>query len=222
MIKYSNFILPIVCSILIITSCSATRTGIDGLYSVQNKFEAKKPVKVLFDIFYYTHEIGRDAIPKSRSYSGIPDFNDIFKKSIREVTNIDEYETFYNSSDLINNHEKRNEKESKIEKSDYVIKLEILKENSFSKHVLGAIITMLSMDLIPVSYTWKYIMTATIINKDGEVVSKYLRSASVTNRFQIFLLALYPFHPMEAKTEEIYLECLANIFMQIENENVLK
>lgn len=216
------FILPLTFFLIIIIGCAATRTDIDGLYKEQQNFGKKRFVKVLFDIYYYTLQTGMDAIPKIRLSSGVYGFDDIFKESLKELTNIEEYETYYNSASDINNTEKRKERENKIEKADYVIKLEFLQENSFSKHYLGILVTTLSLDLIPIGYTWDYKMTATIMEKENEIIGKYSRSASVTNWYQLLLLVLFPFNPEEAKTEEVYIESLKNIFFQIENESILK
>ncbi|TFH00797.1 MAG: hypothetical protein E4H13_06560 [Calditrichales bacterium] len=221
MLKRSIFIGILFVYIVMLTGCAASRTDIVGLYGGEQKFTKKQRVKALFDFFYYTKQTGRDAISKSRSYSGVSGFNDIFKESIKELTNISEFETFYNLSDHIDDPEIRKQKEDKIERSDYVIKLEFLQENSFSKHVLGAIVSICSFDLIPIGYTWDYTFTATIIKKGEGIIGKYSRQASVTNWFQIALIVLYPFHPEEAKTEQVYLESLTNLFKQIEDENVL-
>jgi len=78
------------------------------------------------------------------------------------------------------------------------------------------------LDIIPIGYSWDYTFTATIVKKNEETVGKYSRSASVTNWFQILLIAIYPFHPEEGKTEKVYLESLTNLFKQIESENILK
>lgn len=201
--------------------CAATRSDINGLYTEQIKFTKKAPVKLLFDLYYYTRQTGFDAIPKFSRTSGISDFDDIFKESIKQISNIDDYETFINTSAHIDDIEKRRDRENKIENSDYVIKLEILQENSFSKHVLGSIFSIGSLDIIPIGYSWDYTMTATIFKKNEVQIGKYSRNARVTNWHQILLIVAYPFSPVEGKTEEVYLESLTDLFKQIENENIL-
>ncbi|MCB0283579.1 MAG: hypothetical protein KDF60_13425 [Calditrichaeota bacterium] len=208
--------------VTVINSCAAFRSDINGQYFSEKKHIEKKNVKVLFDFFYYTRETGKDAIPKIRAYSGVSDFNDIFAEALKHISNIREYETFYNLSEDINDPERRVEKEEKTRVSDYVIQIEILQENSFSKHALGYLISTCSLDLIPIGYTWDYTITTSIINNNGETIGKYSRSSSMTNWCHVLLVVLYPFHPIEAKTESIYLESLTNLFTEIENENILK
>lgn len=221
MIKQFIHIFIFIVSLTVFFSCAASRTDVAGIYSEQIHFTRKPPVKVLFDFSYYTQEMGLDAIPKFSYSSGISDFDDIFKESIKQLSNIEAYETFTNSATDIDKPDRRNERESNIKNSDYVIKLDIHRENSFTKHVLGYLITLSSLNLIPVAYSWDYAFTINIIKKEEGFVAKYSRTASVTNWHQILLIALYPFHPEERKTEEIYLESLTDIFKQIENENIL-
>jgi hypothetical protein len=215
----NNFILT--GSLTLFISCAAFRSDIAGLYSEQLTFVKKSPVKILFDFYYYTQEMGFDAIPKLNNYPGIRDFDDIFKESIKELSNIAEYETFTNSANDIDFPERRQEKITKIKNSDYIIRLEIYKKNSFTKHFFGYLVTLSFLDLVPVAYSWDYTVNITIMKTDENVVGKYSRSASVSNWNQVFLIVLYPFHPEERKTEEIYLESLTNLFRQIENENIL-
>lgn len=205
-----------------LTSCAASRTAVDGLYTEPPIHTNKKPVNVLFDFYFYSQEIGRDAIPKLLNSPEIYAFNDIFKESIKELSNIGTYETFRNSASHIDDIEKRNERDNKITQSDYVVKIEINRKNSFAKHVLGYLITLSFFDFVPVPYSWDYTFTVSLINKADGLIGKYSRTARVTNWYQVLLIAVYPFHPEERKTEEIYLESLTNIFRQVENENVLK
>lgn len=55
----------------------------------------------------------------------------------------------------------------------------------------------------------------------GALVKSYQRQASLSNWVEALLIFVYPFHPIEGKREEIYVEALHDIFRQIETEKVL-
>jgi hypothetical protein len=202
--------------------CASFRTDISGLYSSNSIFSTKRPVKVFFDLYHYDQAIGKDAIPKLLYRPGINDFDDIFKESLKHFSNIKEFETFTNRASDIDDPDRRYIRDSLMNKSEYSIKIEVLREHQYAKHFIGAIVSSLTVTVIPISYSWDYSIIVTVTNKENQVEGKYKRSASITSWCQALLLFIHPFYAEEKKNEEIYLEMLSNIFAQIENENILK
>jgi hypothetical protein len=208
--------------LFLFSGCASFRTDVSGLYTSDVTFSTKSPVKVFFDLYHYEQSIGKDAIPKLLYRPGIDDFDDIFKESLKHLSNIKEYETFINRASDVDNPERRSKRDSIINRSDYSMKIEVFREKSYANHFLGAIVSTLTVTAIPIPYTWDYSVFVTVTNNHNQIVGKYKRSASVTTWYQLLLIFVHSFYVEEKKNEDIYLEMLSNIFTQIENENILK
>ena len=214
--------------LILFSGCASFRTDVSGRTDISGLFtrdvvpSKKNPVSVVFDLYHYQQAIGKDAIPKLLYYPGIKDFDDIFKESLKQLSNINKYETFTNLASDVDKPERRHNRDSIMRKSDYSIKIDIFREKSFAKHFLGTIVSTLTATAIPIGYTWDYSIFVTVTNDQNQIVGKYKRSASVTTWYQAFLIFFHSFYVEEKKTEDIYLEMLSNIFAQIENENILK
>jgi hypothetical protein len=207
---------------LIYSGCASFRTDVTDLYKTRTSETSKKRVNIFFDIYHYDQSIGADAIPKLLRHPGINSFNDIFKESLKQLTNIKQYESFTNLSTDVENPNRRKLRDSLISISDYTIKLEILREKSFAKHFIGSLVSFSTLSIIPVGYTWNYNVTVSVIDKDFKQIGKYNRSAGVTTWYQVFLIFIQAFYVEEKMNEDIYLEMISNIFMEIESSNLLR
>jgi hypothetical protein len=167
--------------VLIFAGCAATKSDVAGLYTRQAVFLKKTPICVFFDFYHYKQEVGKDSIPKLLAAPGIVDFDDIFKESMKQLSNIESYSTFTNQATDIDQPKRREERASSVRTSDYMIKVEILREKSYSSHFIGAIVSTLSLTVIPIPYTWKYTATVSVVGRENETRAKYTRSASVTS-----------------------------------------
>lgn len=205
----------------ILSSCAAFRSDVKGLYNAERTFSKREKVTVFFDFYHQHQAIGYDAIPKLMWRAGIDDFDDILQESLKELSNIKSYNSFTNRGSQVDNLNQRKQRLAFIDSSDYHIKIEILRTKSFAKHFLGILVSTFSVDLIPIGYTWNYNFKVTVIHREEGIVGMYERSANVTEWHQILLLPLYPFHTERLKNEEIFYKSLKNIFMEIENRNIL-
>jgi len=207
---------------LTLTGCISFRSEIEGLYKPSGVYIKKKPVKLFFDFYHYKRDIGLDVIPKLRNYAEISDFDDIFKESLKQITNVAELETFTNFASDISNKSRMQKRDTSMMNADYTIKVEIHRNKSFAKFFLGGLFSGISVGFIPVRYTWNYTVYTDVINHDREVVGRYQRDASVWTWNENLLLPFYPFYPEEMANEEIYMEMMSDIFKQIDAEGVLK
>jgi hypothetical protein len=218
-----NLLLIIIALLAFIFSgCASFRTDVTDLYKTESSETQKSRVNICFDIYHYDQSIGADAIPKLLRYPGINSFNDIFKESLKQLTNIKQYESFTNLSTDVENPNRRKLRDSLISISDYTIKIEILRQKSFAKHFIGSLISFATLSIIPVGYTWDYYINISVIDKDFKQIGKYKRSAGVTTWYQALLIFIQAFYVEEKMNEDIYLEMISNIFMEIESGNLLK
>jgi hypothetical protein len=153
---------------------------------------------------------------------GVKDFDNIFRDALREISNAVPYVTFTGSPGDVNSPNRRDLLETYRQSNDFTLDIDFFEESSFSEQCLSGTITLLSLTLIPMPYTWDYTITATLTDKFGKAVRSYQRKATLKNWTQTFLIFAYPFHPLDGKREEIYAEALHDIFRQIETEKVLK
>jgi hypothetical protein len=205
-----------------LSSCASFKSNISGSYQQSPVFSKKSHVNVLFDLYHYKKDVGLDVIPKLLYAPGVLGFSDIFKESLKNLTNISNYESFTNRSTDVDDLKRRLKRDSCIAKADYTVRIEILRQKSFARHFLGIIASSVTATIFPIGYKWNYSVNVLITNKKGETVGKYERSASVTTWYELLLFPLYPFHTEEKQNEELYLDMLSDIFKQVENENILK
>lgn len=206
----------------IVSGCAASRSPVSGIYSGKaEKNPGARKVSVFFLFRNLTQQHGMDSIPKLRDH-GIKDFNNLFRDSLAEVGNISQYTTFFESPNDINSPKRRQEKEEFRASHDFTVEFTFLEESSFKKEMLSGTITLLSLSLVPMPYSWDYTISANVYDGKGLLVRTYQRKATLDNWVQVFLIFAYPFHPLEGKREQIFAESMHDIFRQIEAERILK
>lgn len=205
-----------------LTGCAASRSQVSGTFDrhTEKNLGAEK-VSVFFHFRHLKQEHGFDSIPKLQ-VQGVKDFNNLFRDSLGEISNISLYATYTEAPDDVNNPKRRQELETLRNEHDYAVKVDFFEESSFKQQILSGTISLVSLTLIPMPYTWDYTISASVSGKDGKLVRFYERKGSLSNWVQGLLIFAYPFYPIEGKREEIYKEALHDIFRQIETEKILK
>ena len=205
-----------------LSGCAASRSEIMGAWKLPaEKNTGAAKVSVFFLFRQLEQQVGFDAAPKLKSIP-VKDFDNIFRDSLTEITNIGDYATDTEQPQDVNNPERRKKRDTLRESFDYTLDIRILEESSFKQQCFSATLNLLSLSLIPMPYSWDYTMNVDIYDKSGRLVRNYQRQANLSNWVELFLIFAYPFHPLEGKWEEIYSGFLHNVFRQIEAEKVLK
>ncbi len=215
----------LMCVLLVFGSfagCAATRSPVAGTFdrATEKNIGAEK-VSVLFLFRHLTQEHGFDSIPKLQAH-GVKDFDNLFRDSLVEISNISTYVTFTEAPTDINSPKRRHELDKLKGDYDFTLKVDIFEESSFKQQCLSGTISLLSLTLIPMPYTWEYTITASLSDKNGTLLGSYQRKANLDKWMQALLLFAYPFYPIEGKREEIYETALHDIFRQIETQKILK
>ena len=207
--------------LLLFSSCISYRSDIEGLYTAdKSSNDQLAPVSVFFQFTHLEQEKGFDVVPKIvQPRRG---FRDIFGESMKQLSNVRSFATFTDNDNDIDNVERRTFRDSLKSSNDFTIHITFKRENSFAKHVLGTIFTWGMFDIVPIGYSWNYIVKADVCNPSGKVIRSYTRTSDLTTWHNIIFLFVYPFYPSEMKIEEIYLESMQNVFKQIEGDAVLK
>ncbi|WP_129127086.1 hypothetical protein [Geomonas oryzae] len=207
---------------MVLTGCVASRSEVQGKFtSPVTKNTTADKVSVFFQFKNLRQQHGMDTVPKLQVHN-VKDFDNLFRDSLQELGNVSQYTTFLESPNDVNNPKRRKELEEHRANHDYTVEVSLLEESSFRKDFLSGTVSLLSLTLIPMPYSWDYTMTANVMKKGGAQVASYQRKATLSNWVQAALIFAYPFYPLEGKREEIYSECLHDIFKQIEAERVLK
>lgn len=202
--------------------CVSYRSEIHGQYSGTapgNPKSTQTQVSVFFHFSHLEQAKGYDAVPKiiSPDYS----FRDIFSEAMKEITNIKSFATFTDYVEDINDVHRRKTRDSLKLANDFTIHISIKKENAFGKHFLADLFSYSSGTIIPVGYTWDYIITADVLNSESRLLKSYTRNASLSTWTNIVLVFVYPFYASHGVTEEIYFESLRDILSQINDEGIL-
>lgn len=203
------------------SGCLATRSPVSGEFGRPAPNLNAQPVSVLFVFRHEAQLHGFDTIPKLQ-FSGVKDFDNLFRDALREISNISKYETFTELPSDVNNPKRREELAASRAAADYVIEVEFLEESSFKQQALMGTIAILSLTVVPVPFDWEYTISTTVSRKGGARVGQYQRRATLSNWVEAFLIFAYPFYPLEGKREEIFSDSLHDTFRQIEAEKVLK
>lgn len=205
-----------------LAGCAASRSEISGAFThpPEKNFAADK-VNVFFLFQHLEQQHGFDTIPKLKA-QGVKDFDNIFRDALNEISNISEYDTYTENPNDVNSPERRQKLESHKGSHDYTLEVRFLEESSFKQQFLSGTISLISLTIIPMPYSWDYTIAADLYDKGGTLVRSYQRKATLSNWVELLLLFAYPFHPLEGKREQIYAESLHDIFRQIETEKVLK
>lgn len=208
-------------TIVLLSGCAATRSEIAGSYNrpaVKNVAAEKASVFFLFRHLEQQH--GFDTFPKLKVF-GVKDFDNIFRDALVEIGTISTYNTFTEFPTDVNQLKRRNELENFRSSHDFTLEISFLEEASFKQQAFSGTISLLSLTIIPMPYSWDYTITANLTDKQGKSVGSYQRKATLDNWVEGLLLFVYPFYPLEGKREEIYALSLHDIFRQIEAEKVL-
>jgi len=206
----------------VLTGCAASRSQVSGAFNQQSeKNLGAEKVSVFFQFRHLSQEHGFDSIPKLRA-QGVKDFDNLFRDALVEMSNISSYATFTDAPGDVSNPKRRQEFEKLKGEHDFTLKIDFFEESSFKQQCLSGTISLLSLTLIPMPYTWEYTITANLSDKNGKLAGTYQRKATLDNWMQALLIFAYPFFPIEGVREEIYEESLHDIFRQIETERVLK
>ena len=205
----------------LLSGCAASRSSVEGLYTgpVEKNTGAEK-ASVLFLFRYMEQQHGFDSIPKLKD-QGIKDFNNLFRDTLTEINNISSYTTFFESPNDVNSPDRRRQLEDLRSSHDFTLEINTLEESSFKQQALSATISILSLTVIPMPYTWDYTITANLLDQKGKLIRSYQRKSSLDNWVEVLLIFAYPFHPLEGKREQLYAESLHDIFRQIEAEKIL-
>uniref|UniRef100_A0A831XGT5 Lipoprotein n=1 Tax=Geobacter metallireducens TaxID=28232 RepID=A0A831XGT5_GEOME len=205
-----------------LAGCAASRSPVTGKFDrpAERNAGAEK-VRVFFLFRHLEQQHGFDSIPKLKAH-GVKDFDNLFRNALGEISNVSPYVTFTESPADVNNPKRREELDTFRRTHDYTLDIDFFEESSFAEQCLSGTISLLSLTLIPMPYTWDYTITANLSDKSGKAIRSYQRKATLKNWTQAVLIFAYPFHPLEGKREEIYAESLHDIFRQIEAERVLK
>jgi len=206
----------------LLAGCAATRSPLGGAFDrpIERNTNAPK-VSVLFLFRHLSQQHGFDAIPKLQ-FTGVKDFDNLFRDALAEISNISRYETFTELPDDVNSPKRREQLEAARASADYVIEIAFFEESSFKQQCLSGTISLLSLTAIPMPFDWDYTITAVVDQKGGRRVASYQRKATLSNWVEAFLIFAYPFYPLEGKREEIFSDSMRNIFGQVETEKVLK
>lgn len=204
-----------------LAGCAASRSPVTGKFDrpAERNAGAEK-VSVFFLFRHLEQQHGFDSIPKLKA-QGVKDFDNLFRDALNEISNVSPYVTFTESPADVNNPKRREELDTFRRTHDYTLDIDFFEESSFAEQCLSGTVSLLSLTLIPMPYTWDYTITANLSDKSGKAVRSYQRKATLRNWTQVVLIFAYPFHPLEGKREEIYAESLHDIFRQIEAERVL-
>ena len=208
---------------LFITGCATFRSGIEGEFvgAGEKNYGAEK-VSVLFIFSHFKQAKGYDAIAKMESERQIiDDFDDLFIDAMGELSNVGRYSTYTEFASDVGDSKRRAEKDSMIATHDYIFRIKFNRENSFVQHFLGNVFSTVSATLLPMPYSMDYSTTVDVFNSEDILIKSYTREASLTKWVQTMLIFIYPFHTEERKKEEIYIECMHDIFKQIETERII-
>jgi hypothetical protein len=215
-------LLAAVVSAGILAGCIATRSEIQGGFTGQaEKNRAAEKVSVLFHFKPVQQQHGFDSIPKLKAFV-VKDFDDLFRDALTEISNISQYNTFIESPHDVNVLKRRQELENFKNSHDYTLEVTFFEESSFKQQCLSGTISLISLAVIPMPYTWDYTISANLLDKKGNSIRSYQRKATLDNWVEALLIFAYPFYPVEGKREEIYALSLHDIFRQIETEKILK
>jgi hypothetical protein len=213
---------PILTLACLLSACAASRSPLTGTFTRQSEknYRAEKTT-VCFLFGHLTQVHGFDSIPKIQEH-GVKYIYNIFRDALPEITNISSYVTFTESPADVNNPQRREELKQLRNTHDYTLQINFFEESSFKQQFLSGTISLLTLTVVPMPYTWNYTISANLYDQRGRLLHSYQRGASLKNWMELFLLFAYPFHPIEVKREAIYAESLHDIFRQIETEKVLK
>lgn len=207
-------------AIILIAGCATFSPPINGMYGKEKvrNLNAEK-VDILFIFEHYEQTTGIDAVPKLTRPPR--NFNDIFGNALSEISNIEKYNSITINADDINDIRKRENILRLKKESEYIIEMNFKKEKSFVKFFFGVIVSSFSATIIPIRYKNKYEVEVKVYDNKEQLIKTYMRDSELDKWVQTFMVFFYPFMHEKRKKEELYVECLHDIFSQIETEKIL-
>ena len=208
-------------SILItISSCATFSPPINGMYDKQIvKNTNTEKVNVLFIFKHFEQTKGIDAVPKLKRAPH--NFDDIFKNALSEISNIKNSNSETINPNNVNNIDKIKNIDRQKKENDYTIEIDFKKEKSFAKFFFGIIVSSLSATIMPIRYKYNYSAEIKVFNNKHQLIKTYQRDGQLNKWVQTFMVFFYPFHHEKRKKEEFYVECMHNVFQQIESEKTI-
>jgi len=190
--------------IVALSGCVASRSEMTGSYtSPVEKNSGAEKVSVFFLFRQLQQEHGFDASQKLKAFP-VKDFPNLFRDSLSEISNISAYDTDNELPSDVDNPKRRQAREEFRKNNDYTLEISILEESSFKQQCFSGTISLLTLTLVPMPYSWDYSFDGKLFDKNGKLVRSYQRSAKLDNWLEAFLIFAYPFYPLEGKREEIY------------------
>jgi len=220
-LRVSIYFISIVVLASAFNGCISFRSELEGAFNgTSQTITQAEPAAICFYFSHLEREKGLDVVPKIiQPRRG---FRDILGEAMKEISNIKSYATFTDNENDVDDVKRRTLRDSLKEANDFTIHITFNRENSFAKHFFSNLFFYGTATLLPVGFSWDYLITADVSNASGKLLKSYSRNVSLSTWNNFLFLFVYPFYPSEVKIEEIYLESLKNIFKQIEADGVLK
>jgi hypothetical protein len=176
-------------------------------------------VDVLFIMKHFQQTKGKDAVPKlTRPFYN---FDDLLNDALKEISNIGKFVPLTIMPHEVNNVQKRKEISRLRKELDYTVEINITKKKSLVKYFFGIISSTLTATIIPMNYRRELTFEARVYNYKQELIGTYIREGELNKWVEAFLVVAWPFKHDKRMKEALYVNALQNIFLQIENENVL-
>ena len=209
--------------LLLFWGCATFRSSMSGKFdSIAERNYNARSVNVGFVFSHYRQGKGMDVIPKLDDRNAIvKGFDDLMLDALTEFSNVKNYTTFTNYASDVNESRRRLTRDSIASNSDYLLEIKILRTKSFAKHFFGVFVSTISLTLLPVPYKNSYSFKVEVYDKKHTLLKSYSRDESTTKWLETLLIFLYPFYPESRVREELYVNCLHDIFRQIESEKIL-
>lgn len=200
--------------------CATFSPPINGLFPYETiKNTQMNKTNVLFIFKHYEQTIGIDAVPKLIR----PQFNfdDVFAKTLSEISNISSYNSVTVYANDINDITKRENLNRLMKESDYTIEIDIKKQKSFAKFFFGVLMSSVSATVIPIQYKYHYNFEIKVLDNHQSLIKTYTRDATLNKWVETLMVFIYPFYTEKRKIEELHVACLHDMFRQIETEKIL-
>ena len=163
----------------LLAGCAASRSPLTGSFNrqVEKNYGAERTT-VCFLFRHVSQMHGYDTIPKLKE-QGVSDFNNIFRDALPEITSIASYTTFTESPADVNDPNRREELSKMRAESDYTLKISFFEETSFRQQFLNGTISLLTLTVVPMPYSWDYTFSAELYDHSGRLKHSYQRKATL-------------------------------------------
>ena len=217
-----RFFPPLLVSLTLL-GCATFPGDMEGAFSGSaTATPAGENVTVLFLLRHVKQAKGLDAIPKLvRESQIVRDFDNLFVDAVQEIENLGSFASFTEFPSDVSDPERVARRDELIRTYDYLVKVQILEENSFVKEFFGGLVSTLTLAMVPVPFSTHYSIEVEVIQGDRRV-SAYNRSSSKTTWLQAFLIFIQPFHNDTIVRERIYIDLLHDVFREMNADRVLR